>query len=121
MDPAPASVITARPWFNGAPLPEAYRGLVLGAWGSGPGDVLVWFPTRGLPTEAGLAVQPILAREIRTITDLAACPEAWLADAYDRARQSRTLTALPTSVGIALERAARAARRARPTTTRTHT
>lgn len=110
MDPTPGTVITARPWFNGAPLPDAYRGLVLAAWGSGPGDVLVWFPTQGLPTEAGRAVQPILAREIRTVTDLAACPRTWLTDAYDQARRSRTLTALPTTVGIALERAARTTR-----------
>ncbi|HEX2300247.1 MAG TPA: hypothetical protein VHH34_17335, partial [Pseudonocardiaceae bacterium] len=70
---------------------------------------------------AGRAVQPILAREIRTVTDLAACPAAWLTGAYDRARRSRTLTALPTGVGIALERAVRGARTARSATTRTRT
>ncbi len=83
MDPTPGTVITARPWSNGTPLPEDYRGLVLATWGTGPGDVLAWFPARGQPTETGRAVQPILAREIRTVTDLAACPQPWLIDAYN--------------------------------------
>jgi hypothetical protein len=56
-------------------------------------------------------VQPILAREIETVTDLAECPRAWLTDAYHQVRDSRTLTALPNGVGFDQERAARASRR----------
>lgn len=112
MDATPGTAIIARPWSQGRPLPDACRGLVIARWAE-PGDVLVWFPARGLPTEAGRAVQPIRAHEIEAVIDLAECPPAWLTDAYDRARESRTLTELPTSVGVDLERAARAARQRR--------
>lgn len=112
MDATPGIAIIARPWSQGRPLPDTCRGLVIAQWAE-PGDVLVWFPARGLPTEAGRAVQPILAREIEAVTNLAECPPEWLIDAYDRVRESRTLPALPTSVGIDLERAALAARRGR--------
>lgn len=109
MDAAHGTAIIARPWSQGRALPDACRGLVIAPWAD-LGDVLVWFPARGLPTEAGRAVQPILTREIEAVTHLAECPPAWLIEAYDRARESRTLTALSTNVGIDLERAARAAR-----------
>lgn len=80
MKATPGTVITARPWAKGKPLSRAVRGIVLDTWNGDSGDVLVWFPTHGRPIDLGTAVQPILAGEIRTVDDLAACSRRWVAD-----------------------------------------
>jgi hypothetical protein len=80
MKATPGTVIAARPWAGGKPLPRAERGIVLETWNGDSGDVLVWFPGRGRPDEPGTAVQPILAPEIQTVNGLDTCSRRWVAD-----------------------------------------
>lgn len=101
----PGTVITARPWAGGEPLPEPARGIVFEPWGDG--DVLVWFPTRGGPDEPGRAVQPILSREILTVATPDLCPPSWVARHVYTLIGAGTWNELPAAARDTLTRAAR--------------
>lgn len=104
MTATPGTVITARPWAGGTPLPDPARGIVLETWGEG--DALVWFPVRGGPDESGRAVQPILAREILTVATPDMCLPSWVERQVFRLIRAGTWNDLSADTRAALFRAA---------------
>lgn len=103
----PGTVITARPWCDGHPLPTCQWGVVLEPWGCDHQDVLVWFPARGVPNLPGRAVQPILAQEIETSRSLTARPRRWIHDTYRALRDTGVLADTPDALRLAYDTALR--------------
>lgn len=112
MTVTPGTVITARPWAGGKPLPDPARGIVLEHWGED--DLLVWFPVRGGPDEPGRAVQPILAREVLTVATPDMCLPSWVERQVFRLIGAGTWNELPADARAALTRAADVHTRRRP-------